>query len=142
PDSRAYSQMGGDPGYDDMYAGDSGYQQPRAPRGPGIDVGKFAGSVLATALVAGIAGWLGAWIVDAVCSRFGHQWANGGVTPSRDAVYGAVAAILAGVLWYLLLVGTAKAQQCCSWVAGLLSVAAVTPTLFETGQFLYGFPPT
>src|SRR5699024_6977175 len=50
--------------------GDSGYQQPRAPRGPGIDVGKFAGSVLATALVAGIAGWLGAWIVDAVFSRF------------------------------------------------------------------------
>lgn len=138
PDSRAYSQMGGDPGYDDMYAGDAGYQQPRAPRGPGIDVGKFAGSVLATALVAGIAGWLGAWIVDAVFSRFGHQWANGGNTPTMYAVYGAVAAILAGVLWYLLLVGTANPQQFFSWVVGLLIVAAVALPLLVTVPFLDG----
>ena len=76
-----------------------------------MDVGKFVGSVAATALVAAIAGWLIAWVVEAVFQRFGHVWANGGNTPTMYAIYGAVAAILAGVLWYLLLIGTANPRQ-------------------------------
>lgn len=138
PESRAYSRMGGDPGYEQDYVADPAHRAPRQPRGPGIDVGKFIGSVIATALVAAIAGWLGAWIVDAVFSRFGHQWANGGNTPTMFAVYGAVAAILAGILWYLLLVGTANPQQFFSWVVGLLIVAAVVLPLLVTVPFLDG----
>ncbi|EYT63050.1 hypothetical protein H483_0108790 [Dietzia sp. UCD-THP] len=138
PDSRAYSQMGGDPGYDEPYANDAGYQERRAPRGPAIDMGKFLGSVAATALVAAIAGWLIAWVVDAAFGRFGHQWANGGNTPTMYAVYGAVAAILAGLLWYLLLVGTANPQQFFSWTVGLLIIAAVALPLLVTVPFLDG----
>ncbi|UVE94945.1 hypothetical protein [Dietzia sp. B32] len=144
PDSRAYSRMGDDrayePAYDDAYAPEGGYDAGRAAprRGPALDVGKFAGSVAATALVAAIAGWLIAWIVEAVFSRFGHQWANGGNTPTMYAVYGAVAAILAGVLWYLLLIGTANPQQFYSWTVGLLIVAAVALPLLVTVPFLDG----
>lgn len=138
PDSRAYSQMGGDPGYDEHYSNEAAYPERRAPRGPALDVGKFLGSVAATALVAAIAGWLIAWVVEAVFSRFGHQWANGGNTPTMYAVYGAVAAILAGLLWYLLLVGTANPQQFFSWTVGLLILAAVALPLLVTVPFLDG----
>jgi hypothetical protein len=138
PDPRAYSQAGGDPGYDEQYYSDPGYPGSREPRGPGLDMGKFAGSVAATALVAAIAGWLISWVVDAVFTRFGHQWANGGNTPTMYAVYGAVAAILAGLLWYLLLVGTANPQQFFSWTVGLLIVAAVALPLLVTVPFLDG----
>lgn len=138
PESRAYSQMGSDPGYDEPYSDDPGYRERRPPRGPALDVGKFIGSVAATALVAAIAGWLIAWVVDAVSGRFGHQWANGGNTPTMYAVYGAVAAILAGLLWYLLLVGTANPQQFFSWTVGLLIVAAVALPLLVTVPFLDG----
>ena len=58
PDSRAYSQMGGDPGYDEPYSNEAAYPERREPRGPALDVGKFLGSVAATALVPAIAGWL------------------------------------------------------------------------------------
>ena len=138
PDSRAYSRMGGEPGYDDGYGSDPAYVEPREPRGPALDVGKFVGSVAATALVAAIAGWLIAWVVDAVFGRFGHQWANGGNTPTMYAVYGAVAAVLAGLLWYLLLVGTANPQQFFSWTVGLLIIAAVALPLLVTVPFLDG----
>lgn len=138
PDSRAYSRMGDAPGYEQDFTGESVRQAPREPRGPGLDIGKFVGSVIATALVAAIAGWLAAWVVEAVFSRFGHQWANGGNTPTMYAVYGAVAAILGGVLWYLLLVGTANPQQFFSWVVGLLIVAAVVLPLLVTVPFLDG----
>lgn len=144
PDSRAYSQAGGVHGYDDGYAtggypADGGYDAAPGPaRGPAVDVGKFIGSVVATALVAAIAGWLIAWVVDAVFNRFGHTWANGGNTPTMYAVYGAVAAILAGLLWYLLLVGTANPQQFYSWTVGLLIVAAVALPLLVTVPFLDG----
>ena len=144
PDSRAYSQMGGGQGYDDGYAAggypaDSGYDAaPEPKRGPQVDVGKFVGSVAATALVAAIAGWLIAWVVEAVFNRFGQPWANGGNTPTMYAIYGAVAAILAGLLWYLLLVGTANPRQFFSWTVGLLIVAAVALPLLLTVPFIDG----
>jgi len=141
PDSQAYSQMGGEPAYDDGYAADGGYDPagyPEPRRGPSLDVGKFAGSVAATALVAAIAGWLGSWVVEAVFDRFGHQWATGGNTPTMYAVYGAVAAILAGLLWYLYLIGTANPRQFFSWTVGLLIVAAVALPLLLTVPFLDG----
>ena len=138
PESRAYSQAGGNPAYDEPYATDPGYPERREPRGPALDVGEFVGSVAATALVAAIAGWLISWVVDAVFTRFGHQWAGGGNTPTMYAVYGAVAALLAGLLWYLLLVGTANPQQFFSWTVGLLIVAAVALPLLVTVPFLDG----
>lgn len=140
PNTQAYSQSG----YNDDYRGgsysaDSGYESsPQPPRGPAVDVGKFAGSVAATALVAAIAGWLIAWVVDSLFSRFGHPWANGGNTPTMYAIYGAVAAILAGLLWYLLLIGTANPRQFFSWTVGLLTVAAVALPLLLTVPFLDG----
>lgn len=149
PDSRAYSQAGGgydayghgnDGGYTGGYQSDDDFAAggPEPRRESPVDVGKFAGSVVATALVAGIAGWLIAWVVDALFARFGHTWANGGNTPTMYAVYGAVAAILAGVLWYLLLVGTANPQQFYSWTVGLLIVAAVALPLLLTQPFIDG----
>lgn len=144
PDSRAYSQVGGGQGYDDDYVG-HGYQAadgygaaPEPKREPPVYVGKLVGSVVATALVAGIAGWLIAWVVQAVYDRFGQPWANGGNTPTMYAIYGAVAAILAGLLWYLLLVGTANPRQFFSWTVGLLTVAAVALPLLLTVPFLDG----
>ena len=119
-------------GYDGGYP--AGRQAPAgAAPGPGIEIGKFAGSAIATALVAAIAGWLVAWIVDAVFQRFGTEWATGGNTPTMYAIYGAVAALLAGLLWYLLLVGTPDPDKFFSWIAGLLIVAAVVlPLLLVT----------
>ena len=144
PDSRAYSQVGGGQGYDDDYAA-GGYPTegqygaaPEPKRGPAVDMGKFIGSVIATALVAAIAGWLIAWVVGAVFTRFGQTWSNGGNTPTMYAIYGAVAAILAGLLWYLLLVGTANPQQFFKWTVGLLIVAAVALPLLVTVPFLDG----
>ena len=46
--------------------------------------------------------------------------------------------ILAGLLWYLLLVGTANPQQFFSWTVGLLIVAAVALPLLVTVPFLDG----
>lgn len=138
PDSRAYSQTGGEPAYED-YGADQAYDgRYSEPKGPGVDIGKFAGSVAATALVAALAGWLGAWIVEAVFERFDQPWANGGNTPTMYAVYGAVAALLAGVLWYLLLLGTADGRRFFSWVVGLLIIAAVVLPLLLTVPFLDG----
>ncbi|NLD86252.1 MAG: hypothetical protein GX636_10140 [Actinomycetales bacterium] len=145
PESRAYSQVGGGQGYhDDDYAA-SGYPPesrygaaPEPGRGPAVDMGKFIGSVIATAVVAAIAGWLIAWVVEAVFNRFGQPWANGGNTPTMYAIYGAVAAILAGLLWYLLLVGTANPRQFFSWTVGLLIVAAVVLPLLLTVPFIDG----
>ena len=144
PDSRAYSQMGGGQGYDDAYGAggyppDGGYgQAPEPQRGPAGEGGEVVGSVVATALVAAIAGWLIAWVVGAVFDRFGQTWSNGGNTPTMYAIYGAVAAILAGLLWYLLLVGTANPRQFFSWTVGLLTVAAVALPLLLTVPFLDG----
>lgn len=136
PNTQAYSQAGyeADPGYYDERV----RSEPPAHRGPSVDLGKFAGSVVAMALVAGIAGWLIAWVVESVFSRFGHTWANGGNTPTMYAVYGAVAAALAGLLWYLLLIGTANPRQFFSWTVGLLTVAAVALPLLLTVPFLDG----
>lgn len=136
PPTQAYGQAGydADPGYADERV----YAEPPARRGPGVDLGKFAGSVVAMAVVAAIAGWLIAWVVEALFSRFGHQWANGGNTPTMYAIYGAVAAILAGLLWYLLLIGTANPRQFFSWTVGLLTVAAVVLPLLLTVPFLDG----
>ncbi len=137
PDSRAYSQAGG--GYGDgAHADGAGYADPPAARGPRLDMGKFAGSVVATAVVAAIAGWLAAWVVDTVFRRFGHEWANGGNTPTMYAIYGAVAALLAGLLWYLLLVGTPDPHRFFGWIVGLLTVAAVVLPLLVTVPFLDG----
>lgn len=145
PESRAYSQVGGGQGFDDDGYAASGYPPeaqyggaPETRRGPAVDMGKFVGSVIATAVVAAIAGWLIAWVVGAVFNRFGATWSNGGNTPTMYAIYGAVAAILAGLLWYLLLVGTANPRQFFSWTVGLLIVAAVALPLLVTVPFLDG----
>jgi len=128
-----------DGGYDPGYDGGRREAAPRPRRtGPGIDVGKFAGSVVATALVAGIAGWLFAWVVDALFRRFGHEWANGGNTPTMYAIYGAAAALVAGLLWYLLLVGTPEPDRFFGWIVGLLIVAAVVLPLLLVTPFLDG----
>lgn len=148
PQSRAYSQVDGGygrlgdgydrggGGYDDRRA--PAYQEPPRRRGPSFDVGKLVGSILATAVVAGIAGWLAAWVVDSLFRRFGHEWANGGNTPMMFGIYGAFAGILAGLLWYLLVVGTPDPGRFFRWIVGLLVVAAVVLPMLLTTPFLDG----
>ena len=139
---QAWSDVDPRPAYDDAGHGIGGYEgaypagrpaPESAGPGAGLEIGKFAGSAVATALVAAIAGWLSAWVIDALFQRFGSEWANGGNTPTMYAVYGAVAGLLAGVLWYLLLIGTPDPDKFFKWIAGLLIVAAVVlPLLLVT----------
>lgn len=136
---QGYDQGYGQGGYDrGGYVDDRGYAEPPARRGPGIDMGKFAGSVVATAVIAALAGYLAAWVVETVFRRFGHEWANGGNTPTMYAVYGLVAALMAGLVWYLLLIGTPDPHRFFGWIVGLLIVAAVILPLLVTVPFLDG----
>jgi len=93
---------------------------------------------VATAVVAALAGYLAAWVVETVFRRFGHEWANGGNTPTMYAVYGLVAALMAGLVWYLLLIGTPDPHRFFGWIVGLLIVAAVILPLLVTVPFLDG----
>ncbi|HHX85176.1 MAG TPA: hypothetical protein GX694_07575 [Actinomycetales bacterium] len=147
--TRRMGRPGQDYGYDDrQYQGggyaDGGYADGGAAvdgpgrGGPKLDMTRFVGSVVATAVVAALAGGLGAWIVDALFARFGHTWANGGNTPTMYAIYGAVAALVAGLLWFLLHVGTPNPSGFFGWIIGLTIVAAVALPLLITPSLLDG----
>ena len=133
-----------DPGYQDRYYEQDGYADSGAAvdgpgrGGPRLDMARFGGSVAATALVAALAGGLSAWIIAALFERFGHVWSTGGNTPTMYAVYGALAGLLAGLLWFLLHIGTPDPSGFFGWIVGLVIVAAVALPLLVTQSFLDG----
>ncbi len=123
-------QPGGypDPGYRPQQM--PGGQRPAARPGPEINLGMFAGGVLATAIVTALAAWLCAWIIDVVATRATESGQFGVWNPMADqgywfAVVAFLCALLAGVLWYLLHLGTPSPDMFFSWIVGILIAAAV-----------------
>ncbi len=104
---------------------------PRSPRrGPQINAGLFVGGVIATAIVTALAAWLAAWIIRAVSQRITETGRFGVWNPvAQDeywfAVVGALCAILAGALWYVLHITTPSPDQFFAGIVGLLIAAAV-----------------
>ncbi|GAA1455686.1 DUF6069 family protein [Williamsia maris] len=140
-DSYAGDRYAADNYYDDRRRTADPYQAPaaersrsRAPkpprRGPRINAGLFAGGVLATAVVTALAAWLVAWIIRVISQRITETGKLGVWNPvAQDeywfAVVGALCALLAGALWYVLQLTTPSPDQFFGWIVGLLIVAAV-----------------
>ena len=126
-----------DPGYRNSGYQDPGYQsyqqparQPAQRREPEVNLGMFAGGVLATAVVTALAAWLCAWIIDVIATRATESGKFGVWNPMADqgywfAVVAFLCALLAGVLWYLLHLGTPSADMFFGWIVGILIAASV-----------------
>ncbi|WP_342216736.1 hypothetical protein [Nocardia asiatica] len=90
----------------------------------------FAGGVIATAVVTALAAWLCAWIIEIIATRVTESGSFGVWNPmAQDAYWFAVVAficaLLAGVLWYLLRLGTPSPELFFTWIVGILTAAAV-----------------
>nr|WP_280189162.1 MULTISPECIES: hypothetical protein [Nocardia] len=105
-------------------------RQSRPQQGPDVNIGMFAGGVIATAVVTALAAWLCAWIIEIIAHRVTESGSFGVWNPmAQDAYWFAVVAficaLLAGVLWYLLRLGTPSPELFFSWIVGILTAAAV-----------------
>lgn len=138
---------GQDPGYaqSPRYGQDAGYgseaydayqqsdhpdRQSRPPQGPEVNIGMFTGGVFAAAVVTALAAWLCAWIIEIIATRASESGKFGVWNPmAQDAYWFAVVAfictLLAGVLWYLLRLGTPSPELFFNWIIGILTAAAV-----------------
>ncbi|WP_040784729.1 hypothetical protein [Nocardia pneumoniae] len=132
----------GDPGYGQGagYGQDHGYsayqqsdypdRQSRPQQGPDVNIGMFAGGVFATAVVTALAAWLCAWIIEIIATRMTESGKFGVWNPMSQpaywfAVVAFICALLAGVLWYLLRLGTPSPELFFGWIVGILTAAAV-----------------
>ncbi|MBF6078615.1 hypothetical protein IU498_28720 [Nocardia beijingensis] len=137
--SPAYGQ---EHGYDQAseYGQDAGhgaYQHPERPAGqprsrqePDVNIGMFVGGVIAAAVVTALAAWLCAWIIEIISTRVSESGKLGVWNPmAQDAYWFAVVAficaLLGGVLWYLLRLGTPSPELFFGWIVGILTAAAV-----------------
>jgi hypothetical protein len=135
----AYSQDHGY-GQDQGYRQDHGYstyqqsdypeRQSRPQQGPDVNIGMFAGGVFAAALVTALAAWLCAWIIEIIANRVTESGKFGVWNPMAQdtywfAVVAFICALLAGVLWYLLRLGTPSPELFFGWIVGILTAAAV-----------------
>lgn len=130
--------------------GDNAYQQPdypdRRPRPrqePSLDLGKFAGGVFAAAVVTALAAWLCAWIIQVIATRVTQTGRLGVWNPmAEDAYWFAMVAffcaLLAGVLWYLLRLGTPSPGLFFTWIVGILTAAAVIIPLVLSSDLWVG----
>ncbi|WP_216899451.1 DUF6069 family protein [Nocardia alni] len=136
---------GRDPGYG-AYPPPADYpdRRPRPPRqGPEVDLGKFVGGVLAAAVVSALAAWLCAWIIQVIATKVTQTGKLGVWNPmAQDAYWFAVVAflcaLLAGVLWYLLLLGTPSPGLFFTWIVGILTAAAVIIPLVLSSDIWVG----
>lgn len=122
-------QPGGyqDPGYQQSYRSPG---QPAPRRQPEVNLGMFAGGVLATAVVTALAAWLCAWIIDVIATRATESGKFGVWNPMAEqgywfAVVAFFCALLAGVLWYVLHLGTPSPDMFFAWIVGILIAASV-----------------
>ncbi|WP_040837128.1 hypothetical protein [Nocardia brevicatena] len=132
PSGPGYGQ---DPGYGQEAYGayeQPGYpdRQPRPQQGPDVNIGMFTGGVFAAAVVTALAAWLCAWIIEIIATRASESGKFGVWNPmAQDAYWFAVVAfictLLAGVLWYLLRLGTPSPELFFNWIIGILTAAAV-----------------
>ncbi|PSR69804.1 hypothetical protein C8258_01655 [Nocardia sp. MDA0666] len=116
---------------------------PHAPRRPEVNVGMFAGGVLATAVVTALAAWLCAWIIDVVATRATESGKFGVWNPMAEqgywfAVVAFLRALLASVLWYLLHLGTPSPDMFFAWIVGILIAAAVVIPLTLSSDIWVG----
>ncbi|WP_062989222.1 hypothetical protein [Nocardia anaemiae] len=129
----AYSQdhgYGGDHGYGTYQQSDYPDRQSRPQQGPDVNIGMFVGGVFAAAVVTALAAWLCAWIIEIIATRVTESGNFGVWNPmAQDAYWFAAVAfictLLAGVLWYLLRLGTPSPELFFSWIVGILTAAAV-----------------
>lgn len=127
-----------DPGYREYR--DPGYREYREPPAPRprpqqrprrqFAFGMFAGGVFAAAVVTALAAWFCAWIIQLINTRVAQTGRFGVWNPTTQdpysfAVLAAMAAVLAGVLWYVLYLGTPSPELFFTWIVGLLTAAAV-----------------
>ena len=135
PDQWAPTQrIGGEP---QPYAQHA--QQPPQTPPPGrqspLDNGRFFAGVGATALVAAVIGWVGSLIIEALYKNhdFGAVWGPEPQSVGDSALYGFLAAIVAGLLLWLLVNVAPAAETFFYWVTGLLVFASVLlPFLNDT----------
>ncbi|BDT92537.1 hypothetical protein IFM12275_25130 [Nocardia sputorum] len=123
------SGYGPDHGYS-AYESDRPARRSRPQQGPDVNVGMFVGGVIAAAVVTALAAWLCAWIIEIIATRVTESGEFGVWSPmSQDAYWFAVVAficaLLAGVLWYLLRLGTPSPELFFGWIVGILTAAAV-----------------
>lgn len=126
---------GQDPGYGQEAYGayeqpDYPDRQPRPQQGPDVNIGMFTGGVFAAAVVTALAAWLCAWIIEIIATRASESGKFGVWNPmAQDTYWFAVVAfictLLAGVLWYLLRLGTPSPELFFNWIIGILTAAAV-----------------
>lgn len=101
------------------YQQQPGYQQQPAqpPTRRKFDIKPFVGGVLATAVTALIAGWVATAIVQAIYQRTNTPavWMYGNGDPWAAGIYGAIAALLAGGLLFLLFEGVPSPNTFFTW---------------------------
>ncbi|MEU1960894.1 DUF6069 family protein [Nocardia sp. NPDC019304] len=105
-------------------------RQPRPRQEPDVNIGMFVGGVVAAAVVTALAAWLCAWIIEIIATRVSESGKFGVWNPmAQDAYWFAVVAficaLLGGVLWYLLRLGTPSPELFFGWIVGILTAAAV-----------------
>ncbi|MET9026574.1 DUF6069 family protein [Nocardia sp. NPDC004168] len=105
-------------------------RQPRSRQEPDVNIGMFVGGVIAAAVVTALAAWLCAWIIEIIATRVSESGKFGVWNPmAQDAYWFAVVAficaLLGGVLWYLLRLGTPSPELFFGWIVGILTAAAV-----------------
>ncbi|MEV6322875.1 hypothetical protein AB0M45_17010 [Nocardia sp. NPDC051787] len=130
---RGYGQghgYGQDHGYSAYQQSDPPDRQSRQHQGPDVNIGMFVGGVIAAAVVTALAAWLCAWIIEIIATRVTESGEFGVWNPmAQDAYWFAVVAfictLLAGVLWFLLRLGTPSPELFFGWIVGILTAAAV-----------------
>ncbi|WP_406605627.1 hypothetical protein [Corynebacterium kroppenstedtii] len=112
--------------------------------GPSIsdqfDIPKFIGSVVAVAIVASITAYVVAWILELVMERIATyvNWTYPPIDRTYYAIFAALVAIFAALLWWVLNIGTTLPSLFYSWIVGVVLVAAVVLPLLLTTPFYNG----
>ena len=157
PSNRGYNNS--NRGYDNAgYYSDQEYQsyqqgpaqspapQPSHPQksGPSLsdqfDIPKFIGSVVAAAIVASITAYVVAWILELIKERIATyvNWTYPPIDRTYYAIFAALVAIFAALLWWVLNIGTTLPSLFYSWIVGVVLVAAVVLPLLLTTPFYNG----
>ena len=99
---------------------------------PLFDLKRFVGGVAATALTTFLAGTIAEAIIQAIYKRTSAPvvWMYGVEDPWIAGVYGAIAALLAGGLLFLLFQGVPSPGTFFAWIAGLITVAVIVLPFF------------
>lgn len=108
--------------------------------GDQFDIPKFIGSVVAVAIVASITAYVVAWILELVMERIATyvNWTYPPIDRTYYAIFAAVVAIFAALLWWVLNIGTTLPSLFYSWIVGVVLVAAVVLPLLLTTPFYNG----